>query len=311
MTSYVQLERELNALLESHDFTTEKVLSMVGVSTRNAFFGRNKESLHHMEQVASILFADIDGDGKLTVNDIKQTMKAVGSDLKDHFLSVRSLATDNDHKVGVRLLENVLLLIRTMDDKSINYDSTQMELLAFKTLIWAFLYEIPAKNNFRISKDVSRAILRLLILLFQYYQSIDAVRAVNSKIEKYINTKLSWCCPCLGKKKATVKPGATENATRKFQKAVVSARVSKKKDADLAEMRSKLASAEAELVTSKAEAQAAVASANAAAQAAAEATAQAATEAVTEAAAVVTEEKPAEEKPTEEVSAGEVVIVVQ
>jgi hypothetical protein len=194
------LEQKLTQLLTDDEVgIKERILGIVGVSTRNTFFSQNSKFLESIDIVASILFADVDGDGKLTVKDLKQTADQVGQDLKNSLTSLEGILLMDHQKVGVRLLENIIFLIQNSQG-GLHHDNNMLELTIFQLLVWGLLSELPKKYNVEITDDVAKLLIKILINLFKMYQQSDAIKNAANKIQQFVKPDgiLAKLCSCLG-----------------------------------------------------------------------------------------------------------------
>jgi len=176
--SYQELETQLLQLLDDNSpDLKERILSLVGVSDKNTFFSQDANFIESIDSIASILLADVDGDGILTEKDLSRTSIQIGTDLKDTFTSLEGILMMDHQKVGIRLLESIILLVERSQG-AFQYDQHAMELMVFQLLVWGLLFELPKKNGIEISDEVTTVLVKILINLFKVYQRSDAVKTV-------------------------------------------------------------------------------------------------------------------------------------
>lgn len=133
---------------------------------------------HNIAGIVNILISDRNKDHKFDIQDLQM----LGSDI----IGITSLTT------------SVLLVIGSIPQFKLVYDSGATEELVLKLLAYIFLVIIPQKTNQKWNLEEKESIVDLTILMYQLIKTSDMTRSLVSKIRKWFKSKK--LCDCFTSK---------------------------------------------------------------------------------------------------------------
>jgi hypothetical protein len=176
-TDITALQQSLTAIVSVNPIDLVKLGALLNVSdfTSNQLFQAN------IGNIVSIITKDRDGDGKLTINDIK----LMSTDIP----SMAALAS------------SLMLVIASLPEAldTITYTQVESEQLIFKLLVYVFIVVVPQKTGLVLTSDDTTALLNTCLVMYQLMITSNIIPNVISKIEALFKSK-GWCQCCCSTK---------------------------------------------------------------------------------------------------------------
>lgn len=132
----------------------------------------NPALANELNQLLSILLQDRDGNSTFNLNDLK-------------ILSHDPIALTS-------LISTILLIVGSLPNINLQYDSNGAEIFILKLLAYIFLVVIPQKTNVNWSIDDKVAIVNISIIIIATVQSSQTFQVLIAKISAWLKSK-GWC----------------------------------------------------------------------------------------------------------------------
>lgn len=179
--------------------------------------------IEKLEEIFEILTSDVDGDGKITINDLQTTLQRSLEDLEAVFSNIELLLLSDNAKVGIRLVENILIIVSGIMSKKITWSADKIQMVLFKVMVY-FLVEILPKGSRRDYRPETRILLiQMVTKLLNSLVSMHVLSVTVAKINNLIPEIKSFFS-CCGKKSASAVIVQTQQR-RLQQKLIADARL--------------------------------------------------------------------------------------
>ena len=237
--SYQEIVQQLTNLSESKNFTVKELTASLMFSHETNFFTQNPQLIKHLNDVFDIVLSDMDGDGKLTAMDLKMTLEQVGDDIQSVFTDFTNVMMAPNNKIGLRLIKSLALVIYELPG-SLSFSNEHLEIVYLKLFIWAMAIHIPRKNGIELNSTILGMLVKLLLFIFQKYQSLQVIKQATDEINDVINKTFSWLCCCKSNQNARVKMDAFGKTVRKLSNVVTATKIEMQKDKQIKELADKV-----------------------------------------------------------------------
>jgi len=172
MTDIIKLKDSiLDAIKDdNYDFATLKAV----LSPLDRFLD-NTSFVSALGELINTLCLDRDGDNSFSFSDLKL--------LKDDISSI------------ISLVNSVLLLMSTIPDTKLKYDSGATEIIIFKVLAYIFLVVVPKQTGQVLTFNDKDDILKIVMSVYKIILSTKMTQDLIEKINNWFKTsKCFGCC---------------------------------------------------------------------------------------------------------------------
>lgn len=161
------MDRLKEKVLTIIEHSADDIKSLIFILNDDLFTDQHFQS--EITKILDILTKDRDGNLQFDVNDLK----LIGSDP----LAITSL------------ISSLMILIAQV--RTLHYDADRMEQFIIKLLFYIFLVLLPEKTDIYMSSDDKRAIVDIVMSIYQFLKSSEIVKDMIKKIKNWIK---SSCC---------------------------------------------------------------------------------------------------------------------
>lgn len=165
------LESKILNIIKDDQYNTDDLLQILSPLP---FFINNDTFNKHVNDIIEILIKDRDGNKKFTSNDI--------------------ILLSHDISSIISLLTCLILLIGSLSNVKLQYNSDEMNDLIFKLLVYIFYMEIPKIINTKWSYDEKKIIMDVLIKIYGIVKSSQIIKHVIEKIFQWLKTNSVFTC---------------------------------------------------------------------------------------------------------------------
>jgi hypothetical protein len=181
--------------------------------------------IEKLEEIFEILTSDVDGDGKITINDLQTTLQRSLEDLETVFGDIELLLLSDNAKVGVRLVENILIVVSGIMTRKITWSVDKTRLILFKVLIYFLIEILPKGSNRNYRPETQIILIQIITKLLNSLMSMHLLSVTMNKINNLIPTVKNCFTSCCGDNKSSSKAIVQIQQRRLQQKLIADARL--------------------------------------------------------------------------------------
>lgn len=163
------LKTAIMDVIQDNDYDSDdflKLLNPLGKYVQNPLF------LINLKQIVDIILADRDGNNKFTVKDLE----LLGKDI-----------------IGITtLVSGILLVLGSVPELKLKYESGITEELIFKVLAYVFVLVVPKETGNPWTLDEKRHVVDLTVAIYQVILSSQVTKDAVASIVKWFKNK-GWC----------------------------------------------------------------------------------------------------------------------
>lgn len=180
--------------------------------------------ISNLGQVIEIILEDRDGNNKFTIDDLKL--------LKDDILGITTL------------VNSVLLVIGSIPQLRLRYESDATEELVFKVFAYIFLVVVPDKTGKKWTTEEKESVVDLTLAIYNIVVSSQVTQDLVKQIAAWFKRK-GWC-QCM-----SAEPNKEDIVREKMPKIKAELRSSVQRNKEMASLRAELNELRAEVGKTK------------------------------------------------------------
>lgn len=166
------LKESIMELIKDNDYDIEDLKKFLHPVTN---YSQNQVFISNLDKIVTIFLEDRDGNNVFNVKDLE----ILGKDI----IAITTLVS------------SLLLILGSLPDLKLKYDSGATEEIIFKLLCYIFLVIIPKETNNPWTVDEKKHVLELILAIYQVILSSQVTEDLIEKISKWFKKK--GCCKCL------------------------------------------------------------------------------------------------------------------
>jgi len=185
MTDIRKLKKKLLVLIKDDHYDVNALKKFLNLDS----YVTNESFVTNITEIVDAILEDRDGDKKITLNDIK----LIGNDL----LAITSI------------IKGLLLIVNSIPNLKLKYDTGKTEELIFKMLVYIFLVIMPKQAHLQWSVKEKAQMIDIALIIYDTIKSSQVVKEMVAKVLKWFKenggTAVVWmkknCCASNGQDK--------------------------------------------------------------------------------------------------------------
>jgi hypothetical protein len=169
------LHQKIIELISDDNYDTSDLKSLLNPISQ---YIDNPRFFSQLKKLTNIITEDRNGDNKFTVSDLTLLSKDV--------IAITSLTT------------GLILLMGTVSDTKLQYDSSATEEIVLKLLFYLFLVVIPEETDTNLSLTQKGELVLIVLSMYELFKQTAATQALLENMTNWVKT--ISCCSCFRKK---------------------------------------------------------------------------------------------------------------
>jgi hypothetical protein len=220
-----EIENQMINLITEDKLTTEILKGLLLDDNYVISFIGDPYFIEKFEEIFEILASDVDNDGKITINDLQTTLQRSLEYLESVYENIELLLLSYNAKVGVRLVENILIIMTEILGKKITLSIDKIKIILFKTMVYFLIEILPRGSNRDYRYETQIILIQMISRLLNSLVSMHLLSITVIKINNLIPDVNGFFSFCFCGKKSIPKSLIAIHQRRLQQKLIFDARL--------------------------------------------------------------------------------------